>query len=155
MRIINKNISELIPYDNNPRFNEDAVETVANSIKEFGFRVPIVIDKENVIVAGHTRLKACKKLGIDIVPCTVVDDLTDEQIRAFRLADNKVAELARWDFELLEEELNRIEEIDMSLFDFEISCDDINLDDFYENDEPKEKEKKLIVCPHCGQPIEI
>lgn len=100
------NINDLIPYENNPRINDNAVDAVANSIKEFGFKVPIVVDKNNVIVAGHTRLKAAQKLGLEEVPVIVADDLTEEQIKAFRLADNKVSELADWDFSKLEEELN-------------------------------------------------
>lgn len=102
LQIVYKNISELNPYKNNPRFNDEAVEAVANSIKQFGFKVPIIIDSSNIIVAGHTRLKAAKQLGMDKVPCIVADDLTEEQIRAFRLVDNKVSELADWDYEKLE-----------------------------------------------------
>lgn len=108
LQIVYKNISELNPYKNNPRFNDEAVEAVANSIKQFGFKVPIIIDSSNIIVAGHTRLKAAKQLGMDKVPCIVADDLTEEQIRAFRLVDNKVSELADWDYEKLEEELANI-----------------------------------------------
>ena len=93
---------ELIPYANNPRNNDEAVDYVANSIKEFGFKVPCVIDNEKNVVCGHTRLKAAKKLGIKEVPCIIADDLTEEQIDAFRLADNKTAEIATWDFEKLE-----------------------------------------------------
>jgi site-specific DNA-methyltransferase (adenine-specific) len=118
MEIINKKIDELIPYEKNPRKNDEAVDYVANSIKEFGFKVPIVIDKNNVIVAGHTRLKASKKLGLKEVPCIVADDLTEEQIKAFRLADNKVSELAEWDFSILTEELENLD-IDMEQFGFE------------------------------------
>ena len=92
MEIIYKNINDLIPYENNPRLNDEAVEYVKNSIKEFGFKVPIVIDKDNVIIAGHTRIKASKELGIKDIPCIIADDLTEEQVKAFRLADNKVAE---------------------------------------------------------------
>ncbi len=95
MKIEYKKIDDLKPYENNPRFNDDAVEYVANSIKEFGFKVPIVIDKDNVIVAGHTRYKASMELGLEEVPCIVADDLTDEQVKAFRLADNKVGEKAQ------------------------------------------------------------
>ena len=101
MEIINKKIEDLIPYHNNPRLNDEAVEYVKNSIKEFGFKVPMVIDKNNVIVAGHTRYKASKELGLKEVPCIIADDLTDEQIKAFRLADNKVSEKAEWDFNML------------------------------------------------------
>lgn len=115
----NFSIDKLIPYENNPRINDRAVAAVANSIKEFGFKVPIIIDKNNVIVAGHTRLKAAQKLGLKEVPVTVADDLSEEQIKAFRLADNKAAELAEWDFEKLEQELAQID-MDMSAFDFDI-----------------------------------
>lgn len=118
MKITEKKIGDLIPYENNPRNNEKAVEAVAASIREFGFKVPIIIDRENVIVAGHTRLKAAQKLGLASVPCIVADDLTDEQIKAFRLADNKTAELAEWDFAKLEEELAEIE-MDMAAFGFD------------------------------------
>jgi ParB-like chromosome segregation protein Spo0J len=111
-------VDALKPYENNPRRNDDAVEYVANSIREFGFKVPIVIDRDNVIVAGHTRLKAAKLLGLDEVPVIVADDLTPEQVKAFRLADNKTGELAEWDFELLDIELGDISDIDMSLFGF-------------------------------------
>lgn len=122
MDIIYKKISELIPYDKNPRKNDDAVDYVANSIKEFGFKVPIVIDQDAVIVAGHTRLKAAKKLKLNEVPCIVADDLTDEQIKAFRLADNKASEFANWDPELLDDEIQDINDIDMSEFGFDLSA---------------------------------
>ena len=102
MQIEEVNTSELIPYSNNPRNNDSAVDAVAASIKEFGFKVPIIIDNYNVIVAGHTRLKAAQKLGLEKVPCIKADDLTPEQLKAFRLADNKVSELATWDFDKLE-----------------------------------------------------
>lgn len=115
MRVLNINVDKLIPYKNNPRFNEEAVDYVANSIKEFGFKVPIIIDKNNVIVTGHTRWKASKKLGLKKVPCIRADDLTDEQIRAFRVADNSVAEIATWDYGKLEIELEDID-IDMDAF---------------------------------------
>ncbi len=105
MEIIDKNIDELIPYENNPRRNDEAVEFVANSIKEFGWKQPIVIDKDGVIIAGHTRHKAALQLGMKTVPCLMADDLTPEQVRAYRLADNKVGELAEWDFSALEFEL--------------------------------------------------
>lgn len=119
MEIINKKINEIKPYEKNPRKNDEAVKYVAESIKNFGFKVPIVIDKNNVIVAGHTRYKASIKLGLDEVPCIVADDLSDEQIKAFRLADNKVSEQAKWDIDLLDEELDAIFNIDMTDFGFE------------------------------------
>ena len=105
MKIVNKNISDIKPYENNPRINVDSVDKVANSIKEFGYRVPIIIDKNNVIVAGHTRLLAAEKLGITEIPCIVADDLTEQQINAFRLVDNKTTEFSDWDYEKLKEEL--------------------------------------------------
>jgi ParB/RepB/Spo0J family partition protein len=108
MEIITKKVNELVPYKNNPRYNDDAVEYVANSIKEFGFKVPIIIDKNNEIVAGHTRYKASLELGLEEVPCIIADDLSEEQIKAFRLADNKVSEKASWNMELLEEELSEL-----------------------------------------------
>ena len=102
MQVINYKIEDLKPYKRNPRKNDGAVDAVAASIKEFGFKVPIVIDADGEIIAGHTRFKAAKKLGLKEVPCIIADDLTPDQIKAFRLADNKTAELADWDFELLQ-----------------------------------------------------
>lgn len=155
MNIVYKNIRALKPYENNPRINDNAIEYVANSIQEFGFKVPIVVDKDEVIVAGHTRYKACKRLGIENIPCIVADDLTEEQIKAFRLADNKVSESSQWDFNLLDIELNSIHDIDLENFGF-ITNDDFNLDDLFVDKEiQKESEKKLTTCPHCGKPIEV
>lgn len=119
-QIVYKNLNEIRPYEKNPRKNDNAVEYVANSIKQFNFQQPIVIDKNGVIVAGHTRYKASKKLGLEKVPCIIADDLTDEQIKAYRLADNKVAEKSEWDFDLLNEELSEILNIDMEMFDFDV-----------------------------------
>lgn len=149
MEIIYKPVSDLIPYENNPRRNDDAVDYVANSIKEFGFKVPIIIGSDNVIVTGHTRLKAAIKLGLTEVPVIVADDLTEEQINAFRLADNKVAEMAGWDFGRLDLELEQLD-FDMSQFGF-IEFDPVDLDGFFEDADPKEKEPKKIQCPHCGE----
>lgn len=134
MVVVEKKTSELIPYENNPRHNDGAVEAVANSIKEFGFKVPIVIDSKNVIVAGHTRLKAAEKLGLKTVPCVIADDLTPEQVNAFRLADNKTGELAEWDYILLDEELQKLKgEIDMDQFGFDSVEDEMQAaeDDTY------------------------
>ena len=119
MDIVLKKLSDIRPYEKNPRKNDEAVKYVAESIKQFGFKVPIVIDSNGVIVAGHTRYKAAKKLNLREVPCIVADDLTDEQIKAFRLADNKVAEKAEWDFELLADELDDLFDFDMTVFGFE------------------------------------
>lgn len=140
MDIVEKKIKDIKPYDKNARKNDDAVKYVAESIKQFGFKVPIVIDKDNVIVAGHTRYKASKTLGLDAVPCIVADDLTDEQIKAYRLADNKVSELAEWDFDLLGEELADILDIDMSDFGFDISEDEEEETEVIEDEIPEEVE---------------
>lgn len=118
MEIINKKIEELKMYDKNPRKNDDSVDYVANSIKQFGFKVPLVIDKDGVIVTGHTRYKASKKLGLKEVPCIIADDLTPEQIRAFRIADNKVTEKSSWDLDLLKEEFDDLLDFDMTDFGF-------------------------------------
>lgn len=128
LQIIYKKVAELIPYENNPRKNDKAVDYVAKSIEQFGFKNPIIIDKNNVIVCGHTRLLACKKLNISEVPCILADDLTDEQIKAFRLADNKVSEFAEWDINVLDGELAELVNIDMSDFGFEMN--DIDASDF-------------------------
>ena len=142
-------ISKLKEYENNPRHNENAVEAVAESIKQFGFKVPIIIDKDNIIVAGHTRKKAAMKLGLKTVPCIVADDLTPEQIKAFRLADNKTAELAEWDFEKLDAELTELADIDfdMEQFGFESLLDEepteIIEDEAPEVDEENEPITKL------------
>lgn len=148
-------IDSIKPYENNPRHNEEAIPYVMNSIKEFGFKNPIIIDKNNVIIAGHTRLESAKRLGMKEVPIIHADDLTEEQVKAFRLADNKVAEKSLWDYTKLDEELDNILDIDMSMFDFE-NIEETNLDDFFEdNDNKKEKESKLIECPYCHKPIEL
>lgn len=133
MNIIEKPINEVIPYEKNPRINDNAVPAVMRSIEEFGFKVPIVIDKNGTIVTGHTRLKAAKKLGMKTVPCIVADDLTPEQIKAFRLADNKVAEAAEWDMELLNKELDGIVDIDMSDFNFGDITDSPSSEDVVED----------------------
>ena len=129
-------LADLKPYEKNPRKNDNAVDAVAKSIELFGFKVPIVIDADNVIVCGHTRYKAAQKLGIESVPCVIADDLTPEQIKAFRLADNKTAELASWDFAMLYESLANISLFDMNEFGFDlgdIEGVDVPLDDFDEN----------------------
>ncbi len=148
MELIEKKISELKEYENNPRKNDKAVGYLKNSIKDFGFKVPIVIDSDNVIVCGHTRLKAAKALKMKTVPCIVADDLTDEQIKAFRLADNQVTALSTWDNEMLDAELEALG-IDMSSYGFtlgkvlENSSEEIDVADF--DDEEFEYE-----CPCCG-----
>lgn len=128
-------IKSLREYENNPRQNEQAVEAVAESIKQFGFKVPVVVDKNRTIIAGHTRVKAAVSLGMDSVPCIVADDLSPEQVKAFRLADNKTGELAEWDFDLLEQELAELTafDVNMTAFGFDESLFDI--------DEPTEGEE--------------
>ena len=103
MEIIMKKVNEIKPYEKNPRHNDEAVKYVANSIKEFGFKNPIIIDKNNVIIAGHTRLKASIYLNLESVPCIIADDLTEEQVKALRIADNKVSEMSEWNYEVLSE----------------------------------------------------
>lgn len=146
MNIINISISDLKPYESNPRRNDEAVQYVANSIEEFGFKVPIVVDKDNIIIAGHTRLKAAEQLGLKEVPCIVADDLNDEQIKAFRLADNRTAEIADWDLELLSDELDDIIDFDMSDFGFvfdEIEEELEAIEDDYNAEPPDEPKAKL------------
>lgn len=148
---------KLIPYINNPRINDQAVDVVAASIKEFGFKNPIIIDKENVIIAGHTRLKAAKKLGMEEVPVIRVEDLTENQIKAFRIADNKTVEFAEWDMELLQLELEELEDMFTGFSEEEkeiiFSVSDIDIDSFFEDTEEtnkKKEEEEEIQCPHCG-----
>lgn len=149
MEIIYKNLKDLVPYQKNPRKNDDAVKYVKESIKQFGFKVPIIIDSANIIVAGHTRFKAAKSLKLKEVPCIIANDLTDEQIKAFRLADNKVGEFAEWDDDLLAEEIGGILDIDMSDFGFDINFasevegDSGAIEEDYEPSLPKEPKAKL------------
>lgn len=158
MNVIDLPIKSLKPYKNNPRNNAAAVEFVKNSIAEFGFRVPVVIDKEKTIVCGHTRYLAAQELKLDKIPCVIADDLDEEQIKAFRLVDNKTQELSEWDWDAVFEELNLISGIDMKLMGFE---------EFLNEDKGEMKERKIgeneeidldsfsdeefsQVCPCCG-----
>lgn len=157
MEIITMDVDELHEYENNPRLNENAVEPVAESIREFGFKVPILIDKDNVIIAGHTRLKAARSLGMDEVPCIRCEDLSPEQVKAFRLADNKVGEFADWDLSALNIELGEIE-MDMERFGF-FDLPEVDIDQFLSDHvkEPTDKaeEPKRIQCPHCGEWFDV
>lgn len=146
MEIVYKKVNDLIPYENNPRINDEAIEYVKNSIKEFGFKVPVVIDKDNVIIAGHTRIKASKELGIKDIPCIIADDLTEEQVKAFRLADNKVSEKSMWDYTKSDEELDNILDIDMSMFDFNINTDDVEIERIDLSNKEFEKYETIITC---------
>ena len=121
MQIDERPIGDIIPYENNPRQNEQAVDVVAKSIREFGFRQAIVVDEAGVIIAGHTRFKAAQKLGLETVPVHVAAGLSPEQVKAYRLADNATGEKATWDYELLPIELSELEaaEFDMELTGFD------------------------------------
>lgn len=142
MKIIQMKLSELKEYENNPRLNDNAVDKVAESIKKFGFKVPIIVDENMEIIAGHTRKKAALKIGLEEVPVIVADDLNDDQIKAFRLADNKVAEFSEWDFELMYKELNSLD-IDMEVFGFEEELPDIDIDDIFGEETETVKVNKL------------
>lgn len=144
MEIKNIDLDQIKPYEKNPRKNDASVKYVKNSIEQFGFKVPIILDKENIIVCGHTRYKAAQELKLKTVPCIYADDLTDEQIKAFRLADNKVGEFSEWDFEALSGELEGITELDMSAFGFMAEAaelEEVKEDDF-EPDLPEEPKSK-------------
>ena len=108
-------IEAIREYERNPRLNEEAVQPVADSISAFGFRVPVIVDTDNVLVAGHTRLKAARQLDMTEVPAVRADDLTPEQIRAFRVADNKLHELSSWDVERLAAELGDLQVLEVDL----------------------------------------
>ena len=137
LKIQEISINDIKMYENNPRNNDEAVKYVANSIKKFGFKVPVIIDKKHTIIAGHTRFKAAKKLNIENLPCLIADDLDDKQIKAFRLADNKVSELSDWNFELLNQELSKLSDFSMSDFGFE-SLENIDfVEDVIEDEVPE------------------
>jgi site-specific DNA-methyltransferase (adenine-specific) len=142
LKVVMMQIKDIKPYDNNPRRNGKAVDAVAKSIKDFGFKNPIIIDKNNVIISGHTRRLAAIKLGLREVPCIVGDDMTDAQVKAFRLADNRVAELAVWDDDLLKEEMAKVVDMDLNEFGFDIG--DI--------EEILQEETGIVThkCPKCG-----
>lgn len=142
MKVVYMAVSELVPYENNPRNNEKAVEAVANSIQEFGFKNPIIVDRQKVIVSGHTRRLAALKLGLDQVPVVYADDLTEDQIKAFRLADNRVAEMAAWDEDLLKEEMAKAVDFEFGDYGF----DQKELDEIVK----KDVNIKTHKCPRCG-----
>lgn len=170
MEILEKSIYELREYQNNPRNNDEAVQAVSKSIEKFGFRNPIIIDKNGVIVAGHTRFKAAKKLLMKKVPCILVDDLNEEQIKAFRLADNKTAEIASWNPEKLELELKELQMFPMDEFGFQemefgkedfenrfVSSEEKNQEEeeISEFDEEVEKLEKYYGIPYLGNKSRI
>ena len=139
---------EITPYPNNPRRNDSAVEPVAESIKQCGYIAPIIVDEDGIILAGHTRYKALQKLGRTECEVVVKEGLSEEQKRKYRLLDNKTGELAGWDFEKLETELDGL---DFGDFDFGFDAESFEWEDLAEDVEPKEKEPKKIQCPHCGE----
>lgn len=160
LKVVYVDIENVIPYENNPRINDDAVEYVVNSIKEFGFKVPIIVDKDNVIIAEHTRLKAAKELGLKTVPVIIAGNLTKQQAKAYRLADNKTGEMAEWEWNKIIDELAKVDGIDMRLLGFT---------DFLKEDfEGERKQPKVLdggheidlesfddsvfntTCPQCG-----
>lgn len=146
MKVINVPINSIKPYENNPRNNDQGVDAVAKSIKEFNWQQPIVVDKDNIIIVGHTRYKAAKKLGMEQVPVVVADKLTDEQVKAYRLADNKTSDLTDWNMDLLDNELGNISDIDMSDFGFEDEdiSPDLPDDFFTENDSQPTENKQYL-----------
>lgn len=145
MKVQNVSIDKIKPYKNNPRDNEAGIDAVANSIKQFKWQQPIVVDKDNVIIVGHTRYLAAKKLGLKEVPVKVATGLTPEQVKAYRLADNKTGELTSWDDELLGGELNDILDIDMSDFGFDLALpeDEEVVEDNFDEEVPEEPKSKL------------
>ena len=143
MEIIMKRLDELKPYEKNPRKNDAAVPKVMESIKKFGFKVPLVISSDGVIITGHTRFKAAKKLEYETVPCIIADDLNEKQIKAFRLADNKVSEFSVWDYDLLSEELKDIEtDFDIGDFGFNLDVQEMQEYDDSPKDEKEHEEKE-------------
>lgn len=156
MKVVEKKLSDLQPYENNPRKNDNAVPYVMESIRRYGFKNPIIIDKDGVIVAGHTRYLASKELGLDTVPCIVADDLTEEEIKEYRLVDNKTSEFAGWDFTMLEDELQKLD-FDAEAFEFpDFGGDlDVNDEDFISDTEITKSKQKTITCPNCGEEIEL
>lgn len=157
MRVKEEKIENIKPYEQNPRNNDAAVARVAASIRDFGFKQPIVVDKDKIVIAGHTRLLAAISLGMKTVPVVVADDLTEDEARAYRLADNKTAEFAEWDADLLLVELASVD-MDMSEYGFDMTA----AGDFYSDDDhlrtpgaPVAKQNGECTCPQCGFTFEV
>ena len=148
MKVANKNLAELTPYAGNAKKHDSTqIANVAESIRQFGFVQPIVIDRDGVIVIGHCRALAAKKLGMKEVPCVCVDDLTPEEVNALRIVDNKSNE-SPWDFDILPDELA---DLDLSDFDFDFGLeDDDELPDFEEEPSKKDSKNDVCQCPKCG-----
>lgn len=151
-------LSSLKPYDRNARTHSDEqIEQIARSIKEFGFINPVLVDEDGTIIAGHGRVMAAGRVGMTEVPVLYVEDLTDEQKKAYILVDNKLTELGGWDYELLESELVDLDGVlDMSAFGFdEVETTPVNIDDLFTDAPEKTKEPHFVTCPHCGESFEV
>lgn len=159
LNIVEIQTSQIVPYENNPRDNEKAVDYVMESITNFGFRVPIIIDKNNVIVCGHTRYKAALRLNMELIPCIIVTDLTQEQIKAFRIADNKVAEKSKWNELLLKDELQALQTLNFDIasigfdnWEIEQILEPVTLEGLEElfiDKSTTQQQKKKITCLFC------
>ena len=162
MRVRDIPLSQVRPYEGNPRDNDRAVQAVAESIREFGWQQPIVVDADMTIIAGHTRYRAAQALGLETVPVVVADGLTPEQVAAYRLADNKTAELADWDAELLAVELDGLLDFDMGRFGFEAvdAMAPADVDGLFEDydggsgGDGGDAKARTVTCPHCGETFE-
>jgi len=150
-------INEIKPYKNNPRINTNAIEKVRDSILAFKFRNPILIDKNNEIIAGHTRLEAAKQLGLKEVPTIKIEDMTEAQVKAFRIADNKTAEFSEWDFDILKDEFHSLEDTDF-FHDTGFKSEEITQiwdsdKDKIDVSEHKRELHKEIYCPNCNHDL--
>ena len=152
MKVTDIDITDIIPYANNPRNNAAAIDAVAASIREFGFKVPVVIDRNNILITGHTRLEAAKKLGITKIPAIRAADLTDAQVKAFRLADNKVSEIATWDDKALAAELQALDDMDFDMSDFGFADDELR-EDIENLEDPEVPEGATTETPVSGTPV--
>ncbi len=150
MKIQTVPLKDIHPYARNPRKNDEAMKNVAASIRQFGFLVPLVIDRNREIVAGHTRYKAAQSLGMKEVPCVIADELTEDQIKAFRLADNKVSEMSQWDMDLLPLELADIV-MPMTDFGFQAISDDDFSDQFTLDAGEKKPFQQISITVHDEQ----
>ena len=163
-------INKIKQYNNNPRYNSEAIDMVVQSINQCGYIAPIIVDENYEILAGHTRYQALKRLGKSEIEVLIIYDLSEEQKKKYRLLDNRTAEFSTWDFDKLQTELNLIDFGDFN-FDFDdclfkpnieeneeeyIEEEEINIEQKKEkSNKPKLEKKKMLVCPHCGELIEI
>lgn len=153
MQIRRVQIAEIVPYENNPRRNDDAVEAVAESIRQCGYRARIIVDENMVVLAGHTRLKAMQRLGWTECEVQVEDDLSEEQKRKYRLLDNKMSELAGWDFDRLTQELDGM---DFEGMDIDWRLPDVSPIDLEEDGgENRQDGVQVMHCPKCGFVFEV